>query len=126
MKRNDDEHGLCTITYFSVLSENSVRDILFAFIQSGVHKYGSSYEFVGLSELQFLYLDRIYPSTIFRSYGTNRIDWIYCFLCFRPPAHRGLSPGGTKQRNGNPAFSGKEKPKKPIVLLPKNSLEEGF
>jgi len=33
---------------------------------------------------------------------------------------------GTKQRNGNPAFSGKEKPKKPIVLLPKNFLEEGF
>ena len=78
---------------------------------------GSSYEFVGLSELQFLYLDRIY-----------RIDWIYCFLCFQ-----------TKQRNGNPAFSGKEKPKKPIVLLPndhvasslcfycqKNSLEEEF
>ena len=89
---------------------------------------GSSYEFVGLSELQFLYLDRIYPSTIFRSYGTGRIDWIYCFLCFRLPAIALAQARrtGTKQRNGNPAFSGKEKPKKPIVLLPKNFLEEGF
>ena len=81
--------------------------------------FGSSYEFVVLPELQFLYLDRIHPSTIFQSYGTGRIDWIYCFLCFRPPAHRGLRPGGTKQRKGNPAFSGKEKTKKPVVLLPK-------
>jgi len=45
------------------------------------YKDGSSYEFVGLPELQFLYLDRI-----------HRIDWIYCFLCFRLPAIASL-PG---------------------------------
>jgi|GEM_PF-2017282 len=58
----------------------------------------------------------------------NRIDWIYCFLGFR-----------TKPRNSHPAFSGKRKPKRPMVLLPNvhaaslfcfysqmNSLEEGY
>ncbi len=43
--------------------------------KTGFKNTGSSYEFVGTPELQFLYLDRI-----------HRIDWIYCFLCFRLPA----------------------------------------
>ena len=76
----------------------------FAFHQERQKISGSSYEFVGSPELEFLYLGRI-----------HKINWIYCFLCFQ-----------TKQRDGNPASSGKEKPKKLIVLLPKNSLEEGF
>ena len=76
---------------------------------------GTSHEFVGSTELQFLYLDRIHG-----------IDWIYCFLCFQPPAHRGLRPGGTKQRNGNPAFSTKEELKKLIVLLPKELPGRGL
>ena len=37
----------------------------------------------------------------------NKIDWIYCFLGFQ-----------TKPRNNNPAFSGKRKLKKQMVLLP--------
>jgi len=58
----------------------------------------------------------------------NRIDWIYCFLGFQ-----------TKPRNSHPAFSGKRKPKRPMVLLlnvhvaslfcfysQMNSLEEGY
>jgi len=65
---------------------------------------GSSYEFGGSPELEFLYLDRIY-----------KINWIYCFLCFR-----------AKQRNGNPAFSGQEMPKKPIVLSPKKLSRRGI
>jgi len=29
----------------------------------------------------------INPNTIFRTCGTGRIDWIYCFLGFRLPAN---------------------------------------
>ena len=50
------------------------------------------------------------PSTIFRTYGAdriNRIDWIYCFLGFQ-----------TKPRKSHPALSGKRKLKRMMVLLP--------
>jgi len=48
------------------------------------------------------FLDRIYPSTIFRSYGTGRIDWILLLFSFilsglRPGSLRaGSGPGGKK------------------------------
>ncbi len=60
------------------------------------------------------------PSTIVPTYGAgriNRIDWIYCFLGFHLPAIASSSEAGRwKPRNSHPAFSGKRKPKRPVVL----------
>ena len=78
------------------------------------------------------------PSTIVPTYGAgriNRIDWIYYFLGFQPPAPlparrayspegRDLCPGGTKPRNNNPAFSGKKvKADDGIVADPENPAD---
>ena len=32
----------------------------------------------------------------------HRIDWIYCFLCFRPPAHRAYGPVGRNREMAIP------------------------
>jgi hypothetical protein len=47
----------------------------------------------------------------------NRTDWIYCFLGFHLFAIASSSEAGRwKPRNSHPAFSGKRKPKRPVVL----------
>jgi hypothetical protein len=68
----------------------------------------------GASIVIFIF-DRINPSTIFRTYGAGRINWIYCFLGFL-----------MKPRNNNPAFRGKRKPKELIGIFVKCSCHFFF
>ena len=63
---------------------------------------------MGSPELQFLYLDRI-----------HKIDWIYCFLCFRLPAiaSRSGEADGDKTEKWQSRFQRERKAKEADCII---------